>query len=64
MVLKYMNGDIVKAKFFEKHITGEIEFAFGAFFVTGSAVSDNQMFIFDDFEVIGNIYDNKNLLEE
>ena len=56
-------GDIVKAKFFEKHITGEIEFALGAFFVTGSAVSDNQMFIFNDFEVIGNIYDNPELLE-
>ena len=56
-------GDIVKAKFFEKHITGKIEFALGAFFVTSSAVSDNQMFIFNDLEVIGNIYDNPELLE-
>ena len=56
-------GDIVKAKFFEKHITGEIEFALGAFFVTGSSVSDNQMFIFNDFEVVGNIYENPELLE-
>lgn len=56
-------GDIVKAKFFEKHITGKIEFALGAFFVTGSEVSDNQMFIFNDFEVIGNIYNNPELLK-
>lgn len=57
-------GDIVKANFFEKHIIGKIEFALGAFFVTGSAVSDNQMFVFNDLEVIGNIYENSNLLEE
>lgn len=57
-------GDIVKANFFNKEITGKIEFAFGAFFVTGSAVSDNQMFIFSDYEVIGNIYENPELLEK
>ncbi len=57
-------GDIVKAKFFNEEIIGYIGFAIGCFMIAGSGVSDNQMFVFNDIEVIGNIYDNPELLVE
>lgn len=56
-------GDIVKARYFGKKVIGEIEFVMGTFAITNSAVSDNQMFIFEDKEVIGNIHDNPELME-
>lgn len=59
-------GDIVKAKWFceKTDVIGEIYFNQGCFLLINSCVSDNQLFIFRNIEVIGNIYDNKELLEE
>ena len=57
-------GDIVEAKFFGKKVVGLIEFCYGCFTITCSGVSDNQMFVFSDLEVIGNIHDNPELLKE
>ena len=50
-------GDKVKAKFYGKEVVGEIGFNSGCFLLWNSCVSDNQLFIFTDIEVIGNIYE-------
>ena len=50
-------GDIVKAKFYGKEVVGEIGFNSGCFLLWNSCVSDNQLFIFTDIEVIGNVWD-------
>ena len=60
---KIYEGDIVKAFYFEKEVIGKIEFIYGTFALTNSDISDNQLFIFEKLEVIGNIYDNPELLE-
>lgn len=52
-------GDKVKAKFYGREIVGEIGFNSGCFLLWNSCVSDNQLFIFADIEVIGNIYENE-----
>ena len=52
-------GDKVKAKFYGKEVVGEIGFSDGCFLLWNSCVSDNQLFIFTDIEVIGNIYENE-----
>lgn len=57
-------GDKVKAKFYGKEVNGEIGFSNGCFLLWNSCVSDNQLFIFNDIEVIGNIYENKELLKK
>lgn len=56
---KIFEGDKVKAKFFGKDVNGEIGFNSGCFLLWNSCVSDNQLFIFTDIEVIGNIFDEK-----
>lgn len=57
-------GDIVKANWFDKEkVIGEIYFSMGCFILANSSVSDNQLFIFKNLEVIGNIYDNPKLLK-
>ena len=50
-------GDKVKAKFYGKEVVGEIGFNSGCFLLWNSCVSDNQLFIFTDIEVIGNVWD-------
>ena len=52
-------GDRVKAKFYGKEVNGEIGFCNGCFLLWNSCVSDNQLFIFTDIEVIVNIYEDK-----
>ena len=52
-------GDKVKAKFYGREVVGEIGFNSGCFLLWNSCVSDNQLFIFTDIEVIGNIYKNE-----
>lgn len=52
-------GDKVKAKFYGKEVVGEIGFSDGCFLLWNSCVSDNQLFIFTDIEVIGNIYEGE-----
>ncbi len=52
-------GDKVKAKFYGKEVAGEIGFNSGCYLLWNSCVSDNQLFIFTDIEVIGNIYENE-----
>lgn len=52
-------GDKVKAKFYGKEVVGEIGFDSSCFLLWNSCVSDNQLFIFTDIEVIGNIYENE-----
>ena len=61
---KIFEGDIVKAFYFETEVIGKIEFIYGTFALTNSAISDNQLFIFEKLEVIGNIWDNPELLKE
>ena len=70
--LKDKNGnliwenDIVKFKRRDdKEFVGEISYVehYGAFFVIHSGCSDNQLYAFGDYEVIGNIFDNPELLE-
>lgn len=70
--LKEKNGnliwenDIVKFKRSDdKEFVGEISYVehYGAFFVIHSGCSDNQLYAFGDYEVIGNIFDNPELLE-
>ncbi len=61
---KIYEGDIVKAFYFETEVIGKIEFIYGTFALTNSAISDNQLFIFENLEVIGNIWDNPELLKE
>lgn len=59
-------NDIVKFKRSDdKEFVGEISYVehYGAFFVIHSGCSDNQLYAFGDYEVIGNIFDNKELLE-
>ena len=52
-------GDKVKAKWYGKEVVGEIGFNSGCFLLCNSRVSDNQLFIFTDIGVIGNIYENE-----
>ena len=52
-------GDKVKAKFYGKEVVGEIGFNSGCFLLWNSCVSDNQLFIFTDIEVIGNVWENE-----
>ena len=61
---KIFEGDIVKAFYYETEVIGKIEFIYGTFALTNSGISDNQLFIFEKLEVIGNIYDNPDLLKE
>ena len=59
-------NDIVKFKRSDdKEFVGEISYVehYGAFFVIHSGCSDNQLYAFGDYEVIGNIFDNPELLE-
>lgn len=53
-------GDKVKANFYGKEVIGEIGFSDGCFLLWNSCVSDNQLFVFTDIEVIGNIYERDN----
>lgn len=59
---KYMNGDIVKYK----NMLGKIIFLQGAFQLSDFYEEEEWIlgYINEELEVIGNIYDNKNLLEE
>lgn len=65
---KIFEGDIVKHRLvlYESVRTGIVEYSdnFGAFFIVGSGYSDNQMYAFCDYEVIGNKWDNPELLKE
>lgn len=65
---KIFEGDIVEhtVSFNGSIRTGYIEYIerYGAFFIRGSGYSDNQMYAFCNFKVIGNIHDNPELLEE
>lgn len=64
---KIFEGDIVEHTTFfnEKIRTGYVEYSesYGAFFIMGSGHSDNQMYAFCNFKVIGNVHDNPELLE-
>lgn len=65
--VKIFEGDIVEHTTFhnEKIRAGFVEYSerYGAFFIRGSGYSDNQMYAFCNFKVIGNIHDNPELLE-
>ena len=66
--VKIFEGDIVEHTTFynEKIRTGFVVYyeRYGAFFIRGSGYSDNQMYAFCNFKVIGNIHDNPELLKE
>lgn len=60
-------GDIVRFRRGDgKFFTGEISYVdeYGAYFVIHSGISDNQLYAFDRYEVIGNIFENPKLLDE
>ena len=63
---KIFEGDVVKHRLvlYETMRTGVVEYSdnFGAYFIIGSGYTDNQMYAFCDFEVIGNKWDNPELL--
>lgn len=59
-------GDIVRFQRREGEVfTGEIAYIeeYGAYFVIHSGISDNQLYAFSQYEVIGNIFENPELLE-
>ncbi len=66
--VKIFEDDIVEhTTFYNENIrTGYVEYSdrYAAFFIKGSGHSDNQMYAFCNFKVIGNIHDNPGLLEE
>lgn len=60
-------GDIVRFRRGDgKFFTGEISYVdeYGAYFVIHSRISDNQLYAFDRYEVIGNIFEDPKLLDE
>ena len=67
-VKEIYEGDIVKFRrsFDDKYFVGEISYIeeHGAYFVIHSGISDNQLYAFDRYEVIGNIFENAELLNE
>lgn len=64
MVLKYMSGDIVNIKYKKTTVEkAKIEYHGVSFY----GCTDSDMWEIDDYysvKKLGNIYDNKNLLEE
>jgi len=60
-------GDIVRfRRSDDKFFIGEISYIeeHGAYFVIHSGISDNQLYAFDKYEVLGNIFENPELLDE
>lgn len=60
-------GDIVRFQRREgEAFIGEIAYIeeYGAYFVIHSGISDNQLYAFSQYEVIGNIFENQELLED
>jgi len=60
-------GDIVRFErpFDHKSFVGEISYvdSHGAYFVIHSGISDNQLYAFCHYEVIGNIFETPEILE-
>ena len=60
-------GDIVRFQRREGELlVGEIFYVeeYGAYFVIHSGISDNQLYAFSQYEVIGNIFENPELLSD
>lgn len=60
-------GDIVRFQRREGELfVGEISYVeeYGAYFVIHSGISDNQLYAFSRYEVIGNIFENPELLSD
>lgn len=60
-------GDIVRFQRREgEFYIGEISYIeeYGAYFVIHSGISDNQLYAFSRYEVVGNIFENPELLED
>ncbi len=60
-------GDIVRfRRSDDEYFIGEISYVEkdGAYFVIHSGISDNQLYAFNNYEVIGNIFENPELLYE
>ena len=57
-------GDKIKCKNYHGKVEGHIDYHFSYFYLScSSGYSDEYLFNCKDFEIIGNIHDNKELLE-
>lgn len=58
-------GDILKCNFYgKKEVIGVVDIEYGCAYLKWSSVSDNQLFAFENLEVIGNIYENPEIINK
>ena len=61
--VKIFEGDIVICENYHGKVAGDIKYHLGTFYLACTRYSDEYLFNCDEIEVIGNIYDNPELLE-
>lgn len=61
MIKKYMRGDIVR---YFKDELGIVKFVAGGFIIDGNTCYESFLELGGEIAIVGNIYENKDLLEE